>query len=62
MKKWFPRDPSGERYEDFDPSLRDDDEAALQYRRRRHEQYLAAKEKVSQAAKDVVAACLAETE
>ena len=47
-------------FEDFAPWMRHDDEAALQYRRRRHAQYLAAKEKVSQAARDAVAACLAQ--
>ena len=67
MKKWFPRDPSGERYEDFDPSLRDDDEAALQYRLRRcadaHEtqdfihEYLS--NGVSQAATDAIKVHLA---
>ena len=71
VKKWFPRDPSGERYEDFDPSLRDDDEAALQYRLRRYAdaqetdlesqqeaiyQYLS--NGVSDAARDAVSACL----
>ena len=60
VKKWRARDPSGEPYEDFAPWMRHDDEAALQYRRRRHAQYLAAKEKVSQAARDAVAACLAQ--
>jgi len=56
VKKWFPRDPSGARYEDFAPSMRHDDEAALQYRRRRRAQDL----KVSQVARDAAAACLAQ--
>ena len=66
VKKWFPRDPSGARYEDFPPWMADDDEAALQYRRRRHAQYLkaiakvAAEGKVSQVARDAAAACLAQ--
>jgi len=66
VKKWFPRDPSGERYEDFAPGMRHDEEAALQYRRRRHAQFVkatakvAAEGNVSQVARDAVAACLAQ--
>jgi hypothetical protein len=59
-KKWFPRDPSGARYEDFAPGMRHDDEPALQYRRRRRAQDLKVKEKVSQVARDAAAACLAQ--
>ena len=60
VKKWFPRDPSGARYEDFAPWMRHDDEAALQYRQRRHAQFVKSKGKVSQVARDAAAACLAQ--